>query len=92
MYGGLCSVIWMEYLYSHRKDTSISSLKKDMFLWGFLMPFLMGGLIEILQANCTNGRRSGDWLDFLADGIGVLIGQIIGILLARFLSRGKKDN
>lgn len=61
------------------------------FLLTFILPVVMGGLIEILQANCTGGRRSGDWLDWLADSIGVVLGDIIGILLVWYLSTKKKD-
>lgn len=77
MYGGLGAVIWAEYLWRHH------DIKKRKVLLGtFLAPVLMGGLLEILQATCTGGRRSGDWLDWLADSIGVIAGGIIGILLA----------
>lgn len=85
MYGGLCSVMWVEYA---RRHASIEW--KHAFWWLFAAPLLMGGLVEIVQATCTGGRRSGDWLDFAADGIGVLLGQLIGILLARYLSTRKK--
>lgn len=43
----------------------------------------MGGVIEILQAYCTGGRRSGEWLDFAADALGSTIALLIGILLVR---------
>ena len=43
----------------------------------------MGGLIELAQAYLTFGHRSGEWLDFAADGVGVLVGAAIGMLLAR---------
>lgn len=77
MCGGLCIVIWAEYLWRHH------AIKKRKVLLGtFLAPVLMGGLLEILQATCTGGRRSGEWLDWLADGVGVIAGGLIGILLA----------
>lgn len=85
MYGGLCSVMWVEYA---RRHAPIEW--KHAFWWLFAAPLLMGGLVEIVQATCTGGRRSGDWLDFAADGIGVLLGQLIGILLARYLSTRRK--
>ena len=62
------------------------------FIYAALLPLFMGGLIEIVQATCTGGRRSGDILDFLTDGIGVVLGQIIGILLARAVSSWRKDS
>lgn len=60
---------------------------KKLALWVFLMPSLMGGLIEILQAYCTGGNRSGEWLDFLADTIGAAIAFVIGILVAKYRAR-----
>ena len=58
-----------------------------IIVWVWLMPVLMGGLIEILQANCTGGRRSGEWLDFFADATGSTIALLIGILLVRYRTR-----
>jgi VanZ family protein len=46
---------------------------------------LLGGLIELLQAYCTT-TRSGEWLDFFADSIGVLLGNAIGLLMKAFRS------
>ena len=53
-----------------------------VYVW--LMPTLMGGAIEILQAYCTGGRRSGDWLDLLADMVGAALATLIGMLWARW--------
>ena len=61
------------------------------FLAAFVLPIAMGGLVEIVQMTCTGGRRSGDWIDFADDGAGVLTAWIIGMLLAKCLSRGGKD-
>ena len=47
----------------------------------------MGGLIEILQSQCTNGNRSGEWLDFFADAMGSTIALLIGILLVRYRTK-----
>ena len=55
--------------------------------WVWLVPLLMGGLIEILQSYCTNGNRSGEWLDFFADSLGSTIALIIGILLVRYRTK-----
>lgn len=52
-----------------------------------VLPALMGGLIEVLQANCTGGRRSGDWLDFAADAIGAAVALAICIPLAKCRAR-----
>ncbi len=85
MYGGLCTILWLEYGPRHKKAN-----RKLAFLWIVAAPMLMGGLVEVVQATCTGGTRSGDILDWLADAIGVVLGQLTGIPLARFASRQNK--
>lgn len=36
--------------------------------------------MELLQAYCTT-TRSGEWLDFYADTVGVLLGNGVGLLM-----------
>ena len=74
MYGGTCTVIWWEYLRSH------STLNSRKLLFTLVGMILLGGLMELLQAYCTT-TRSGEWLDFWADSIGVLLGSGVGALL-----------
>ena len=75
MYGGTCSVIWWEYLRSHRR---IDRLR--LLLWAVAGMVMLGGLMELMQAYCTT-TRSGEWLDFWADSLGVLVGTGIGLLM-----------
>jgi len=75
MYGGTCSVIWWEYLHHHQ-----SLAFGKLFLWAFLAPVVMSGVIELLQAYCTS-NRAGEWLDFAANSTGVVLGNAIGLLL-----------
>jgi len=75
MYGGTCSVIWWEYLRSHRR---LNALK--LFLLAWLAPIVMGGVIELVQEYCTANRR-GEWLDLAADALGVCIGSVVGLLM-----------
>ncbi len=107
MYLSLCLAIILETviipIIKDKRDTKATSIKTDTlkkeinmkrwstFSLSFLLPLFMGGLIEIFQANFTNGRRNGDWYDFYADGLGVVLAQIIGILSVWFLSTRKKD-
>ena len=62
-----------------------------LFLLAWLAPVVMSGTIEILQANCTGGRRSGDWMDFAANSLGATLGAVVGIgvLVWRATKRGK---
>lgn len=99
MYFALCAIIIIENIIAFRKKSgnrSYNGIFKSMIcrhniIISFLLPTAMGGLLEILQAYCTNGTRSGDWLDFLADGAGALLGNIICIPLVWFLSIKNKD-
>lgn len=85
MYAGTCATIWCEYLRRHD-----SIVRARVFLLAWLAPLVMSGLIEILQEYCTGGRRSGDWLDFAANAIGVTLGNVIGILLAAYRARKRR--
>lgn len=86
MFGVLSLCIISEYVYRHRKPKGW-----NVALVGMLLPFAMGGMIELAQAYCTGGNRSGDIMDWLADGIGVLIGAAIGSLLVYYRARARKD-
>ena len=85
MYGGTCSVIWIEYWRSH----SVVN-KWKLAVWAWAAPIIMSGCIELLQEYCTNGRRDGDWADLLANSIGVSLAAVAGILLVKYHARGKK--
>ncbi len=85
MYGGTCATIWLEYL---RRHAHVSW--PHILAGAWLAPVLMSGLIELLQAYCTGGRRSGDWLDFAANAVGATIGLLIGILLVAYRARRRK--
>ena len=74
--------ISLEYL----RNTKHAS-PKFIVVWVWLIPIIMGGLIEVLQSYCTNGNRSGEWLDFFADAIGSTIAVLIGILLVRYRAK-----
>ena len=75
MYGGLCLILWIEYLRNHK------TVNWNHVIWGgIIAPVAMSGCIELMQAYCTD-TRSGDWLDFLANSIG--LAALIGYYLLR---------
>lgn len=83
MYAGTCSVMWWEYLRCHQR-----LVEWKLFLFAWLGPILMSGCIELLQAYCTT-TRSGEWLDFAANSIGVTLGCLIGLAMWRYFRRSR---
>jgi hypothetical protein len=72
MYGGLTTVLWIEYLFHQ------STFNYKTFLAGSIcFPICLSGIIEILQSQCTD-NRSGDWFDLLANATGVCIACLLG--------------
>lgn len=78
MYGGTCGVLWIEYLRSHAIYNKVK-----LFLWAWLAPIVMSGILELLQEYCTGGRRDGDWIDLLANATGVSLAAIFGMVLMK---------
>lgn len=81
MYGGTSMVVWWEYQRAHRQINW-----QRLLLWALVGMTLLGGIVELLQAYCTT-TRSGDWFDFLADTVGVLLGNAAGWLIGRCFCR-----
>lgn len=80
MYGGTCSVMWIETLRHFKSNISI----RNILLYVWFAPVVMSGIIELLQAYCTGGRRSGDWYDFLANAIGATLGLFLGWMIYKY--------
>lgn len=76
MYGTLVLLSMIEYILHRRPSRPFTMLQLGIFFW--IVPIMMGGLIELAQAYLTGGNRSGDWMDFLADSVGVVLGNAIG--------------
>lgn len=83
MYGGTCSVMWFEYLRHHEE-----LVFWKLFLYAWLGPVLMGGVIEIIQPYF---ERSGEWADFVADAVGVTLAVGVGLLMKKFRKRIQAD-
>ena len=86
MYGGTVGVFWSEYWRAHyRRGFFLGAAALALF--AFVVPVALGGVIELLQAYCTGGRRSGEWLDFLADSLGVVLACLGGLTIIKSLAR-----
>ena len=86
MYGGTVGVFWLEYWRAHyRRGFFLGAAALALF--AFVVPVALGGVIELLQAYCTGGRRSGEWLDFLADSLGVVLACLGGLTIIKSLAR-----
>ena len=71
MYGGLVFVMWIDYVVRNKK----------VFSWAariimVLYAIALGGAMELIQAYLTT-CRSGDWIDFEADLVGALLGNLL---------------
>lgn len=86
MYGGLTTVLWVEYLLRHKSITY-----SHLIIGGVLAPICMSGIIEILQS--TTDNRSGDWMDFLANITGVCTASLLCYYVIRpYLKRKASEN
>lgn len=86
MYGGTVGVFWLEYWRVHyRRGFFLGAAA--LVLLAFVVPVALGGVIELLQAYCTGGRRSGEWLDWLADTLGVVLACLAGLTILKTLAR-----
>lgn len=81
MYGGLCSVVWIEYWRCHGNFRA-----KGIRRWmgAAVLPLLFSGGIELVQEYCTTDR-SGDWEDMIANSFGVALAAGLGNTLWRRL-------
>jgi VanZ family protein len=80
MFMGLSGVIFFDNtIYLKRKINF-----RRIFLGSFLLSTLLSGAIEIMQEYFTVAR-SGDWMDFVFDGIGAFLGSWICFLINRRL-------
>ena len=85
MYCGTCLVIWTEYIMHHRHICW-----RRIIIGAWLAPIMMSGEIELIQAYCTGGRRSGDWLDFIANTTGATLAALIGLAVTHCMKRHRE--
>ena len=77
MYGGLTTILWIQYFWCH-KGVKWSHL----IIGGIICPIVMSGLIEIGQSSLTE-TRSGEWMDFVANTLGVILAVLVSYFLLR---------
>lgn len=82
MYLGTMSLFWIEYWRSGKYIPG--NPRYSLPLLGIVIPIMMSGVIEIVQEYCTDGRRSGDILDFLANSLGVLLAVLLGKTILKY--------
>jgi len=70
MYAALSASMWLDRKLLHLP------ISASYFILMLLLPSLLGGLLELVQAYLIT-CRSGEWLDAVADAIGTVIGTVV---------------
>ncbi len=70
MYGVLSLTLWRDYLRGRKALRWLRAVGVAVVL-----PVVISGLMELVQANFTT-YRSGDWLDFAANSVGVALATL----------------
>ena len=83
MYLGTCSIFWLESFFHH-----LTWNKLKLALVAVMFPILMSGIIELAQEYFTT-YRSGDWADFLANSVGVLLSLFSMLALKHYFYKTK---
>ncbi|MCD8288246.1 MAG: VanZ family protein [Porphyromonadaceae bacterium] len=73
------------YFDIHRRNLSEKSNHRHLF-YGTLTAIAFGGIMELAQISLTR-YRSGDWMDWIADAAGVLLGLWLGKPLLWLVSK-----
>ena len=79
MYLGMSGMLWLEFLRAHRKD---HTPLWHAWIGAFICPVLFSGIVELLQAYCTE-YRGGDWIDFAANTTGAALASLIAYYIIR---------
>lgn len=87
MYGGVAFVIWIEMARREKKKSNHKTHMQSL-VWGLFFPAILGGVLELIQEYLTT-TRSGEWLDFLADSIGAVLGALVGAGIRAWILRKK---
>lgn len=88
MYGGMSGMLWLEFLWTHRKH---KSPMWHGWLGAFACPVLFSGCVELLQEYCTS-YRGGDWMDFAANSFGAVVASLLAYYVIRPYINRKYSN
>ena len=83
MYGAISTLVWFEYWRAHKKADTLRAITAAC-----IFPIIMGGLVELAQAYLTT-YRTGDWMDFLANSLGVCFASIVAHFVYRATGKWK---
>lgn len=70
------------FMWEYSRERVKQERKKGFLFTVFFLFVLYSGLIELIQEHFTL-FRSGEWLDWLANTVGLIIGYSIGAILFR---------
>ena len=85
MYLGLSGILWLEFLWAQRR---YHAPLWHAWVGACFIPILFSGCIELLQEYCTD-YRGGEWMDFLANSLGVITASLFSFYVLRPLFRRK---
>lgn len=80
MYLGMAGMLWIEFLRAHRRQ---AAPLWHAWIGAVGCPILFSGGVELLQEYCTD-YRGGDWWDFAANTVGVLLATFLVVRLRRW--------
>ncbi len=78
MFFVLSAVSLYDYYLYHKRNPKLL----PWIFWGFLVPVLYGGVIELLQSKVFI-YRSGEILDFIADVLGSLCALLLALIILK---------
>lgn len=78
MYMVMSSLLWWEFFRSHQNGHPMW----HGWVGAVILPVLYSGMVELGQEYLT-AYRGGDWWDFLANTVGVLLGTLVALKVLR---------
>ena len=81
MYLGMSGMLWLEFYRAHRND---NVPKWHAWIGAIACPIAFSGIVELLQEYCTT-NRTGDWWDFAANTLGVIVASLLAAKLKKYV-------